>query len=407
MIMQPFTFHTPTKINFGEDTADGIGDALFDLKASRPLIVTDANLVKSGVLNGILKCLKEFGIEEPVIFDAVPSDSDIGCVRNATALAKKHGCDSIIAIGGGSVLDTAKVTNIGMTLDGDVLEYEGINIIAERLQPLIAIPTTAGTGSEVSAVAMIKDHEDKKKLLFGSRYLFPDVAILDPKLLVSLPPKLTAATGMDALTHAIESFTATTKNAPSDGLCLESMRMIFGNLPKATTDGTDIEARSAMLVGSMMAGVAFTNAGVGIVHALAHAFGGHFGTHHGVTNAIFLPYGMEFNLPEVGEKFAEAYVYMFSVLGNEPDPVGSWFSAIDSGTKKEHADRYAEKLIQAVRNLNVYCKVPTRLKDLGVPELTDPEIEHLADIALTDPAMMFNPRQTSIEDLMDIIKRAY
>src|SRR5262249_42161279 len=161
---------------------------------------------------------------------------------------------------------------------------------------LIAVPTTAGTGSEVSAVAMVKDHEQGTKLVFGSRFLFPDVAILDPKLLLSLPPKLTAATGLDALTHALESYVASTTNALADGLSLEAMRLIFANLPRATRDGADLEARSATLVGSMMAGLAFTNAGVGIVHAIAHSVGGRYGSHHGITNAVLLPLGMEFNL---------------------------------------------------------------------------------------------------------------
>jgi len=279
------------------------------------------------------------------------------------------------------------------------MEFEGMNTLTSKLLPFIAIPTTAGTGSEVSAVAMIKDHVEHKKLLFGSRFLFPDVAILDPKLLVSLPPGLTASTGLDALTHAIESFVAMTKNSPSDALCLESMKLIFGNLPRATKDGTDLEARSAMLVGSMMAGLSFTNAGVGIVHALAHAFGGRFGTHHGVTNAIFLPYGMEFNLEAVSDKFDMAYNYLCVVMRDSAEPSKSWFVSGKGDS--------ATNLIQAVRNLNSACGVPSRLKDIKVPELSETEMIELAEIAITDPAIMFNPRLASIEDLVEIIKRAY
>jgi alcohol dehydrogenase len=206
--MQPFIFHTPTKISFGEDTASGVGELLVEFGGTQPLLVTDANLQKAGVLKPILLGLKDSGIGEPIIFDKVPPDSDIACVREAVEAARQGGCDCVIAVGGGSVLDTAKVANIGLTLEGDLLDYEGMNTLAGRLLPLIAVPTTAGTGSEVSAVAMIKDHEQQKKMMFGSRFLFPDVAVLDPKLLVSLPPRLTAATGMDALTHAIESFVA-------------------------------------------------------------------------------------------------------------------------------------------------------------------------------------------------------
>lgn len=399
--MQPFTFHTPTRIDFGEDTASGVGDLLAELGGTHPLLVTDANLQEAGVLRPILEGLESSGIKTPLIFDRVPADSDIACVREAAKAARAAGCDCVIAVGGGSVLDTAKVANIGLTFEGDVLEFEGMNTLSSRLFPMIAIPTTAGTGSEVSAVAMIKDHEQHKKLLFGSRFLFPDVAVLDPKLLVSLPPRLTAATGLDALTHAIESFVAMTKSSPSDALCLEAMKLIFSNLPRATNHGADLDARSAMLVGSMMAGLSFTNAGVGIVHALAHAFGAKFGTHHGLANAIFLPHGMEFNKEEVADKFEMAYRYLVVVMQSAPEPARGWFTA-DGGKGDD-----AEKLIEAVRKLSEACGIPARLRDANVPELSDADVAELAEAAMTDPAIMFNPKPTEIEDLANIIKRAY
>ncbi|HEY9791624.1 MAG TPA: iron-containing alcohol dehydrogenase [Candidatus Obscuribacterales bacterium] len=401
-MMQPFVFHTPTKINFGEDTICGIGDLLFEMHASRPLLVTDANLIKAGVLKPVLAVLKEAGIENPHIFDEVPADSDVDCCRKAAQIARDNQCDSVIAVGGGSVMDTGKVANIGLSLPGDVLEYEGINTLAGKLQPMIAIPTTAGTGSEVSAVAMVKDHQQGKKLVFGSRFLFPDVAILDPKLLLSLPPKLTAATGLDALTHAIESYVAATTNAPADGLCLEAMRLIFASLPRATANGADLEARSATLIGSMMAGVAFTNAGVGVVHAIAHSLGGKYGTHHGMTNAILLVPGMEFNLSEVADKFGAAYRYLRSTLMSEPAPVGQWFAK--DALPGEPAGRM---LIAAVKSLITECRLPERLRDLGVPEISEEDLQELAEMSMTDPAMMFNPKPASTEDLMAIIKGAY
>lgn len=397
--MQPFTFHSPTKISFGEDTASGIGDILYEFGARRPLLITDANLQKAGLLSAIMEALRENGIEETPVYDEVPSDSDITSVRAAVEMGRRHGCDSVIAVGGGSVLDTAKIANLGMSLPGDVLDYEGMNTLTSRLLPMIAIPTTAGTGSEVSAVALIKDHAEHKKIVFGSRFLFPDVAVLDPKLLVSLPARLTAATGLDALTHAIESFVAMTKNSPSDALCLESMKLIFANLPRATAHGKDLEARSAMLIASMMAGLSFTNAGVGIVHALAHAFGGKFGTHHGLTNAIFLPFGMEFNLPVVSDKFETAYRYLCVVLQDAPDPAPAWFGG-------DAADG-AQKLIQAVRNLTEVCGLPTKLREIGVPKLSPADVKELAEIAITDAAIMFNPHPAAEEDLAAIIERAY
>lgn len=399
--MQPFIFHTPTKINFGEDTASAVADAIEELGGSKPLIVTDVNLVKAGVLSSMLESLANAGLSDLVIFDQVPPDSDLACVREAIKQARANKCDLVLAIGGGSVMDTAKVANIGMTFDSDVLDHEGMNTLTTRLQPLIAIPTTAGTGSEVSAVAMIKDIDEHKKLLFGSRFLFPDMAILDPKLLLSLPPKLTAATGMDALTHCIESYVSMTRNSPADGLCLEAMKLLFRDLVRATNYGGDLEARSNTLVASMMAGLSFTNAGVGIVHALAHTVGALYGTHHGLTNSVFLPYGMELNMDVAEDKFAAAYKYLCVVLADAAAPVPSWFQAGREGKSA------AQGLVQAVRELTKACSLPTKLRELGVPELSQSDLENIASIALTDPAIMFNPKEASIEDLVTIIKGAY
>jgi alcohol dehydrogenase class IV len=399
-VMQPFTFHTPTKIVFGPDTASGVVDAVEEMGCSKPFIVTDANLIKAGVLAPIFASFTGERVSKPIVFDAVPPDSDLDCVRKSVEAAKAGGCDMVIAIGGGSVIDTAKVTAIGLSRDGDVLQYEGMNTLESRLCPMIAIPTTAGTGSEVSAVAMIK--QDLKKIMFGSRFLFPDLAILDPHLLVTLPPRLTAATGMDALTHAIESYVSTTANSPSDALSLEAMRLIFENLLKATESGDDLDARAALLVASTMAGVAFTNAGVGIVHALAHTVGAVYSTHHGLTNAVFLPHGIVFNKPTAREKYATAYGYLRHALRTADKRVAAWFEADIKST-----DDGAEKLAEAVRKLISTCGLPLRLKDLGVSQPNNGAWQELASISLTDPAIMFNPQEASEEDLVNILKRAY
>jgi alcohol dehydrogenase class IV len=236
---------------------------------------------------------------------------------------------------------------------------------------------------------MIKDHDLQTKHAFGSIYLAPSVAILDPTLIVSLPPKLTAATGIDALTHAIECYVALITVSPfTDALCLESMRLIFQYLERATTDGGDLEARGNTLVASCMAGLAFTNAGVGIVHAMAHATGARFGTHHGMTNAVYLPYGMEFNLEAGTPRFAQAARYI--------------------GISQSTDDRQAAlKFIEAVRELTGRLGLPTRLKDLGVPALNNNELEELAMLASTDPAIMFNPKESSLADIIGIYERAY
>lgn len=384
--MNPFVFHCPTKVSFGEHMAATAADIVREYGGKKTLIVTDAVLAKTSVLKPILSSFAE---NEYIVFSDVPSDSDVDCVNRGAQLARNEKCDSILAVGGGSVLDTAKVINICLSQGGELLDYQGLNNLSERLLPMVAIPTTAGTGSEVSMVAMVKDNSEGKKLLFGSRFLAPDAAILDPTLIVSLPAKLTAATGLDAVTHAVESYTAVISNSLfTDALCVDALRLLFEHLPRATKHGDDLEARAATLVASTMAGVAFTNSGVGIVHALAHATGAKFGTHHGLTNAIFLPHGMHFNLDVVAARYASlARVLGFSTSSNEEEA--------------------ARAFIQAVEQLSARVGLPNRLRDAGVPELKDTQLDELAFLASTDPAIMFNPKESSVEDIIEIYERAY
>ncbi len=391
--MNPFIFQSPTKVLFGEYTTTGCADLLLELGAKRPLLVADGFLLESGMLDPMIDNLRGLG-EEPCIFAEVPSDSDVACVDKAAQLAREHGCDSIVAVGGGSVIDTAKVVAICLTLGGDLLDYQGLNCIERKLVPLVVVPTTAGTGSEVSFVAMIKDKKEGKKLLFGSPYLAPDVAMLDPTLILSLPPRLTAATGMDAITHGIEAFVASgTFSVATDALCLESLRLMFRHLPEAFSRGDDMEARSATLVASTMAGIAFTNSGVGIVHALAHSVGAKFGTHHGMTNAVLLPFGMEFNMEQAEQRFAR---------------IADYALASDCLEFSGKSDSYkAAFLLDRIRNLLVEFSLPKSLKELGLPELDDDVLNELSYMAASDPAIMFNPRETTDEDLIEIIKRAY
>ncbi len=392
--MQAFEFCSGTRISFGEDTASSVADVLKELGATKVLIVTDGNLLKAGVVEPILAALAEGGFDKPAIFSSVPQDSDVDSVMSAVELGVKHDCDSLIAVGGGSVMDTAKATNICLTYQGDnyaghLVDYQGLNNLPTKLLPFIAIPTTAGTGSEVSLVAMVMDRREGRKLLFGSPFLAPDRAILDPKLLLSLPPRLTAATGLDALTHDIEALVAPIAPSPFvDALALESMKLLFEFLPRATLDGRDIEARGKTLVASTMAGLAFTNSGVGIVHALAHSTGAKYGTHHGMTNAVFLPHGMEFNMDVSQARFAHASRY----LG---------FSA--SSRDGEAADA----LISSVRNIISDLGLPDRLQDLGVPAPVNGDRQEIALLASTDPAIMFNPKEASLEDIIRIYERAY
>ncbi len=387
--MNPFVFHSPTKVTFGEYMSGTALDVIKEYGGTRPLVITDDFLYKSKILEPIFASLNDLHPGETAIFSDVPSDSEIKIVNKAAEMAREQGCDCILAVGGGSVLDTAKVVNICLSMGGQIMDYQGLNNLSVRLNPLIAIPTTAGTGSEVSMVAMVKDAAEGKKLLFGSRFLAPDAAILDPTLLLSLPPRLTAATGLDAVTHDIESYSSViASSAFTEALCLESLRMLFDYLPRATTHGDDLEARSATLIASTMAGVAFTNSGVGIVHALAHATGARFGTHHGATNSIFLPHGMAFNLDVIASRYAN--IARFLKLSSSRNDLQA-----------------AQALIQSVQELSAKVELPARLRDLGVPELRNSQLDELACLASSDPAIMFNPKDSTLQDLIALYEKAY
>lgn len=365
------------------------GDFVRELQGNKVLLVTDAFLVRSGMLDGIIASLTEASAAPPVLFSDVPADSDIDCVNAGAELARLHDCDAIVCVGGGSVIDTAKVINLCLTYGGDLMEYQGLNLIDRSLFPLVAIPTTAGTGSEVTFVAMVKDHAQKRKLMFGSPYLAPDMAILDPELLLSLPPHLTAATGMDAITHGIESFVATNTNSSfTNALCLESLSLLFKWLPVAYRDGRDIEARSATLIASCMAGVAFNNSGVGVVHGLAHSVGAMFGTHHGMTNAIFLPHGMRFNMDIAAERFAAITAFI------EPDFAGT-------------TEDKCQRLISRVESLMHEMQMPANLAAIKIPKLNGELAQELALMAAADPAIIFNPKEVSLEELRDLLDKAY
>lgn len=396
-----FTFQNPTTINFGLDTASGIADLVAELGGTKAFVVTDEALVQHQVVDPVVESLRSGGYN-PVIFKDVPPDSDMECVVRAIEDAKSQGCDIVIGVGGGSVIDTAKVVNIGLCNEGDLRDHEGINCLTARLKPMILVPTTSGTGSEVSAVAMIRDRENGKKLLFGSRFLSADIALLDPRLLVTLPPKLTAATGMDAVTHCLESFVSATANSVSDSLALEAGTLLFSFLPRATADGDDLEARSSTLLASCMAGLAFTNAGVGVVHALAHSLGGKYGTHHGLTNAVLLPFGVRFNTATVAGRYARFWRHL---AGNSmTQNIGYTSLVYDSTISDQQA---AAALVVAVEELMKMCRLPTSLRELGIPEFTEAVLLELAEVAITDPAIMFNPGDVSVENLVEILREAF
>ena len=292
--MQGFEFCCPTKIVCGAHALDKLPDEVADRGMKHPLVMTDAGLVKLGVAAKLTGVLDAADVPYEV-FDQVPPDSSMDVVNEVARLYAERGCDGFVAIGGGSVIDTTKGAAASLACEGvDFATLQGSEILKADLPPFIAVPTTAGTGSEVTLVAVVADTHKHAKLSFTSYKLVPHVAILDPALTSSLPPKLTATTGMDALTHAIEAYISWTYNTKESlRLAEEAVKLIFDNLELAYQHGEDLKVRENMMIAAFKAGFAFSRAGVGNVHAIAHTLGGLYNTPHGLANAVILPIVLE------------------------------------------------------------------------------------------------------------------
>jgi alcohol dehydrogenase len=380
-----FEFGLGARVLYKLGLARELGPVIDEIGARRAFVVADKGVVDAGLLEMVLTGLRG-AVEVVGVFDTVPANSSVSAVMEGARAAAEAGADLIIAVGGGSPIDTAKGIRIVITNGGHLLDYQGYNVISARLTPMIAIPTTSGTGSEVTPFAVIHDDEQDLKLSFASRYLVPDIAVLDPLLTGSLPPMLTAATGMDALSHAIETFVSTEHNPFSDGLALTAIDMIANNLRDAVQSGNDLDARGQMLMAACMAGMACANSYFGVIHALSHALGGKFRVHHGTANAIFMPFGMRFNSAVVPERYVRIARAMGVNAGGRSDT-----EVIADG-------------IAAVETLTSDCGLPTRLRDVGVPEEALPE---LAAIALVDGAIFHNPRVATEEELLEILREAW
>ena len=292
--MKAFEFCCPTKIIAGAHALDKLPGELADRGVAHPLVMTDAGLVKLGVAAKLTDVLDAAGVAYDV-FDQVPPDSSMDVVNEVARLYGERGCDGFVAIGGGSVIDTTKGAAASLACEGvDFATLQGSEILHADLPPFIAVPTTAGTGSEVTLVAVVADTKKHAKLSFTSYKLVPHAAILDPALTASLPPKLTATTGMDALTHAIEAYISWTYNTKESlRLAEEAVKLIFDNLELAYQHGEDLKVRENMMIAAFKAGFAFSRAGVGNVHAIAHTLGGLYNTPHGLANAVILPIVLE------------------------------------------------------------------------------------------------------------------
>jgi alcohol dehydrogenase class IV len=391
MLPEFYQFHHPTKVIYGEGLVNDFAHELEELVVKNYFIVSDQVLQSLGLIEQIKTGLADAGFTITGEFYDVPQDASVEAVQSISRQATDSGAEGLIAVGGGSVIDAAKAANFIFSEGGDLIEdYSGAATLTRPLKPFIVIPTTAGTGSENTLVAVIYDVANKTKLAFSDKYLLPDLAVLDPVMTQSLPPGLTASTGMDALTHAVESYVGIDASPHSQALAVEAIRHIFKYLVRATQKGDDIEARGGMLIAANMAGSAFSHSMVGCVHSMAHAVGGLTRVPHGVANAILLPFGMEYNFEERKDEFAKlAPVMGVDVTGMSPD---------------EAARGAIAAVRQLGQQLNALDAIPLRLRDAGVPEESLPAI---AEAATEDGTVVYNPREVVAEEILIHLQNAY
>ncbi|MDG2048273.1 MAG: iron-containing alcohol dehydrogenase [Halioglobus sp.] len=384
--MQDFEFNTVARIINGPGSALELEVQCRHLKIERPLLVTDPGLMSIGLIQPILAALEEAGLSA-LVFDQVREDPPEVTVQAASDLARSGNVDGVIAVGGGSSMDVAKVVAVLLGGSQGLSDIYGVGQVVGGRLPLVLVPTTAGTGSEVTPVAVITTGETTKAGV-SSPVLLPDVAVLDAALTFGLPPTITAMTGVDAMVHAIEAYTSRHKKNPlSDNLAVKALTLLSRNIRAAVHDGGNSEARGNMLLGACLAGQAFANAPVGAVHALAYPLGGHYHIPHGLSNSLVLPAVLEFNASHADDLYADLAEVVIGA------PIAGSASAKSAA------------LIAALRQLVDDVQLPATLQQARVKES---DLEMLAtDAMLQQRLLMNNPREVSYEDALAIYKASY
>ena len=372
---------------FGAGSRKVIAEEVAKRGYKKALVVTDKDLVKFGVAAQVTDVLKAAGIPFEM-FDEVKPNPTVKNVKNGIAAFKAAGADFIVAIGGGSSMDTSKA--VGIIINNpefaDVTSLEGVANTKKKSVPVIALPTTAGTAAEVTINYVITDEENVKTMVCVDPHDIPTLAIIDPELMLSMPRGLTAATGMDALTHAIEGLITLGAWEMSDMFEIKAIEMIAKWLPKAVENPSDIEARDGMATAQYIAGMAFSNVGLGLVHGMAHPLGAYYDIPHGVANALLLPFVMEYNKEAAKAKYRTI-----------AEAMGVDTSAMDD-------DQAAQAAVDAVKALAVKVRIPQHLSELGVPESGLPT---LAQAAFNDVCTPGNPRKAVVEEILEVYKKAF
>lgn len=387
-----YEFYSAVRIISGLDTLNILPDLIQRLSASKVFIMTDQGISHAKAHFPVINVLENNQIPF-VIFDDIPADGSVSSVYQAREKFIKSACDIIIAVGGGSVIDTSKALNIAVTFPQKLEKYMGVHNLPHRLKPSIIIPTTAGTGSEVTAVAVVADNEKKIKLIFNSPYLMADYALLDPKMTENLPLYITAMTAMDALTHCIESYTCNSRNPISSELAFSAIRKILLHLPIVLDEPSNQESRLELAEASTMAGMAFSNSMVGLTHSIAHALGINFSVPHGLCCSIFLPYVLAYNKSYILDEL-EQLSFLF-------------LSEIEYKLADKHSR--VDLLIEKIHQLKEYLEQKTHLPaKLGMThKVSIHDFDFIAKKALVDGSIIYNPVKPSKQEVIHILEKAW
>ncbi|WP_379140284.1 iron-containing alcohol dehydrogenase [Paenibacillus sp. sgz500992] len=381
--MSTHVYYVPSINIMGKGCLKEIGPYIQELNLQKALVVTDKFLVKSGIAGKLLAVLDEAGINY-VVYDEVKPNPTCKNVHDGVDFLKQHECDYLVSIGGGSPQDTAKAIGIVATNGGHIVEYEGVHKSQHKSLPIIAVNTTAGTSSEVTINYVITDEKRKVKMVMVDKNSIATISVNDPELMVDKPAALTAATGMDALTHAVEALVTPGAYPVTDATALAAVELIFANLARTVKDGHDIEAREQMVYAIFLGGLAFNNAGLGYVHAMAHQLGGVYDLPHGVCNAMLLPYVEEENAKYVPEKFRS----IAKAIGLQ----------VNGKSDKECADF----VIKSIKALSKEVGIPAKLSELGVDEV---DLDLLAENAMKDACAPGNPFIPTKEEVIALFRK--
>lgn len=381
----PTYYFLPTRNVFGEGAVQEAGDLVKSLGAKKCLIVTDRYLGQIGMADRVQGILEKAGIEACIFAGAEPNPTDKN-VEAGARFYQENECNSIISLGGGSSHDCAKGIGLVAANGGQIADFEGVDKSSKPMIPLMAINTTAGTASEITRFCIITDTSRKVKMAIVDWRVTPQIAINDPELMKGMPPSLTASTGMDALTHAIEAYVSTDANPLTDAAAIMAIKMIAHYLPKAVANGNYMKARDKMAYAQYLAGIAFNNASLGYVHAMAHQLGGFYNLPHGVCNAILLPYVESYNLIGNMNRFRD----VAQAMGVQVEGISVTCAA--------------EKAIEAIKKLSRQLEIPSDLKQLGVRE---EDFGIMADNAKKDVCQLTNPRTATREQVIEIYRQAY